>query len=170
MPIHDEPVIGREVSDSATEAEHEPLESRVRGLMETQPYGVLCTHGEGHAYGSLVAFAVSEDLTAAVFATPVTTRKYKLLTEHDRVALVVDNRPDFPDDTMRVRAVTATGTAREVLTAAEREHWSRLLVSKHPSIEAFVAAESCALFRIELARYFFVTRFQEVDVWVPGGP
>ncbi|MBT8489230.1 MAG: pyridoxamine 5'-phosphate oxidase family protein [Gemmatimonadetes bacterium] len=167
MPIQDEPVIGREIDDAATERTPEPLESRVRHLMTTQPYGVLCTHGEGHAYGSLVAFAASEDLTEGVFATPVATRKYKLLSEHEGVALVVDNRPDFPHDTMRVAAITATGAAREVRSEAERRRWATLLVQRHPSLEAFVAAESCALFKIEFARYLFVTRFQEVEQWIP---
>jgi len=168
MTINDEPVIGREIDDSASENARQPLEAKIRHLLTTQSYGVLCTHGEHHAYGSLVAFAVSDDLTKAVFATPVSTRKYRLLTEHDGVALVVDDRPDFPDDMMRVGALTATGIAREVQPGAEREQWAARLVARNPGLEAFVAAASCALFTIEIARVLFVTRFQEVDQWVPG--
>jgi hypothetical protein len=167
MAMNDEPVIGREIEDSAPEDARPPLDERIHHLLTTQPYGVLCTHGEGHAYGSLVAFAVSPDLATAVFATPVSTRKYRLLSEHDRVALVVDNRPAFPDDMMQVAAVTATGIARELHAGAERRRSGGLLVSRHPALESFVAAESCALFEIQLVRFLFVTRFQEVDQWVP---
>lgn len=167
MTINDEPVIGREIPDSKADGARQPLEVKIRHLLTTQAYGVLCTHGEHHAYGSLVAFAVSDDLTTAVFATPVTTRKYRLLTEHEGVALVVDDRPDFPNDMMRVGAVTATGIAREIRPGAEREQWAARLVSRNPGLEAFVAADSCALFTIEFARVLFVTRFQEVDQWVP---
>lgn len=59
-------------------------------LMTSQPYAVLCTQGAGQPYGSVIAFAVNSQLNAAVFAT----HKYRLLTECDQVALVIDNRAD----------------------------------------------------------------------------
>jgi hypothetical protein len=115
----------------------------------------------------MVAFAFSDDLSTAVFATPVATRKYRLLSECDHVALVVDNRPDHPDDMMRVEALTATGRATEVERGPEFDEYSRLLVNRHPRFESFVNAPSCALFRIDIFRFFHVTRFQEVGQWVP---
>jgi len=42
------------------------------------------------------------------------------------------------------------------------------LVERHPQLRSFVAAESCALFRIEVTRFLHVGRFQEVTQWVPG--
>jgi nitroimidazol reductase NimA-like FMN-containing flavoprotein (pyridoxamine 5'-phosphate oxidase superfamily) len=145
-----------------------PVTERIRRLVNTQPYGVLCTHGEDHAYGSLVAHAFAEDLSTAVFATPVATRKYRLLTEHDRVALVVDDRPENPDRMMAVEAITATGRARLVTAADERKPLAQLLLARHPQLRSFLASESCALFRVEILRYFHVARFQEVQQWVPG--
>jgi nitroimidazol reductase NimA-like FMN-containing flavoprotein (pyridoxamine 5'-phosphate oxidase superfamily) len=133
----------------------------------TQPYGVLATHGEGHAYGSLVAFAFSEDLRHVVFATLVATRKYRLLSEHDRVALVVDDRPAHVDQMMDVEAVTVTGRAREVTSDPQRKACAEQLVARHPQLRSFVAAESCAVFQIEVFRYLHVSRFQEVRQWTP---
>ncbi len=151
------------ISDEA----HTQLVERIRRLVTEQPYGVLCTQGQGQPYGSMVAFAFSDDLSTAVFATPVATRKYRLLSECDHVALVVDNRPDHPDDMMRVEALTATGRATEVERGPEFDEYSRLLVNRHPQFESFVNAPSCALFRIDIFRFFHVTRFQEVGQWVP---
>ena len=75
---------------------HESLDSIIRKLVEGQPYAVLCTQGQGQPYGSLVAYAVTPDLAFAVFATPRATRKFRLLSECDRVALLIDNRSRFP--------------------------------------------------------------------------
>jgi uncharacterized protein YhbP (UPF0306 family) len=145
-----------------------PLADRIRRLVTTQPYGVLCTHGEDHAYGALVAHAFSEDLRTAVFATPIATRKFRLLTEHDRVALVIDDRPEKQANMMAVEAITATGRARLVKEGPDRDRCAKMILARHPQLKSFVAADSCAIFRVEIIRYFHVARFQEVQQWVPG--
>jgi hypothetical protein len=110
---------------------------------------------------------MTHDLVSAVFATQKATRKYRLLSECDHVALVVDNRSALPGRLMEVEALTATGRAHEVAAGPEFEQWSRLLTDRHPYLGTFVRSVSCGLFRIEIVRYFYVTRFQEVRQWVP---
>ena len=68
----------------------------IRALVAEEPFAVLCTQGEGQPYGSVVAFAFDHDLKSFVFATPRATRKFRLLSQCDRVALVVDNRGKYP--------------------------------------------------------------------------
>jgi nitroimidazol reductase NimA-like FMN-containing flavoprotein (pyridoxamine 5'-phosphate oxidase superfamily) len=158
-----------EIADEAApdRGPNESLERTIRRLLAGQPYGVLCTQGQGQPYGSLVAYAMTPDLDSAVFSTQRATRKYRLLSECDHVALVVDNRSGLPDQLMDVEAVTATGRAHEVATGPEFEQWSRLLTDRHPYLDTFVRSDSCALFRIDIVRYFHVSRFQEVRQWVP---
>jgi nitroimidazol reductase NimA-like FMN-containing flavoprotein (pyridoxamine 5'-phosphate oxidase superfamily) len=115
-----------------------------------------------------VAFAFSEDLHRAFFATTKATRKYRLLSEHDRIALVVDNRPAHVDQMMNVEAVTVTGRAREVMPGPERVACVEQLVARHPQLRSFFAADSCAVFEIEVFRCLHVSRFQEVRQWVPN--
>lgn len=167
MNRDDEPIL-EAPAPGPTDPESTPLVERIRRLVTTQAYGVLATHGEGHAYGSLVAFAFSEDLRRAFFATPTATRKYRLLSEHDSIALVVDDRPAHVDQMMDVEAITVTGRAREVPPGPERALCAEQLVARHPQLRSFVAAESCAVFEIEVLRYLHVSRFQEVRQWVPG--
>jgi nitroimidazol reductase NimA-like FMN-containing flavoprotein (pyridoxamine 5'-phosphate oxidase superfamily) len=114
-----------------------------------------------------VAFAFSEDLRRAFFATPTATRKYRLLSEHDRIALVVDDRPAHGDQMMEVEAVTVTGRAREVPPGPKRAACAKRLVARHPQLRSFVEADSCAVFEIEVFRYLHVSRFQEVRQWIP---
>lgn len=148
----------------------EDLGRIVKRLVDDQLYGVLCTQGQGQPYGSLVAYAMTPELDTAVFATQRATRKYHLLLECARVALVVDNRSALPGQLMDVEAVTATGLAHEVATGPEFEQWSRLLIDRHTYLDLFVRSASCALFRIDIVRYLHVTRFQEVRQWVPARP
>ena len=148
----------------------EQLDKVIRRLVGSQLYGVLCTQGQGQPYGSLVAYAMTPELDSAVFATQKATRKYRLLSECARVAFVIDNRSALPGQLMEVEAVTATGNAHEVPAGPEFDRWSRLLTDRHPYLNTFVYSESCGLFRIDIVRYFYVTRFQDVRQWVPSRP
>lgn len=143
------------------------VDKAIKRLLDGQLYGVLCTQGQGQPYGALVAYAMTPDLDSAVFATQRGTRKYRLLSACDQVALVIDNRSAFPGQLMDVEAVTATGRAHKMATGPEFERWSRLLTDRHPHLDTFVRSVSCSLFRIDMVRYFHVTRFQEVRQWVP---
>jgi nitroimidazol reductase NimA-like FMN-containing flavoprotein (pyridoxamine 5'-phosphate oxidase superfamily) len=147
--------------------EDHAVRTLVERLVREQPYAVLCTQGEGQPYGSLVALAVTDDLASAVFATPVTTRKYRLLCDCDHVALVIDSRSRSIEDMMQVEAITATGRARQVSPGAEFEQEANLLVSRHPQLKGFVRSPTTAVFHVDIIRYFHVTRFQEVRQWTP---
>jgi nitroimidazol reductase NimA-like FMN-containing flavoprotein (pyridoxamine 5'-phosphate oxidase superfamily) len=165
----DEPVLGPGFDAPYLAPAEEPvvLES-IQALVHHEPFAVLCTQAGGQPYGSLVTFAFSADLGHFVFATPVATRKYRLLSECDHVALLVDNRGSFPDDMMKVSAVTVTGRASQVEPGADYERWAGLLTDRHPYLKAFVQAPSTALFRVDVVRYLHVTRFQEVRQWIPA--
>jgi uncharacterized protein YhbP (UPF0306 family) len=164
----DEPVLGLRLDRPlAAPTRDLEVEALIRALLETERFAVLCTQGEGQPYGSVVAFAFGPDLRSFAFATPVATRKFRLLSECERVALVVDNRGRFPEDMMKVEAITATGRAHQLEPGAEFESWAGRLTARHPYLKAFVKAPSTALFRVDVVRFLHVTRFQEVRQWIP---
>jgi hypothetical protein len=154
-------------SSAGCSTEDHALRDQISHLVEEAAYAVLCTQGDGQPYGSLVALAVTDDLSVAVFATPITTRKYRLLSECEHVALVIDSRARSIEDMMQIEAVTATGRARQVAPGAEFEHEAALLVGRHPQLDLFVRSPTTALFHVDIIRYFHVTRFQEVQQWTP---
>lgn len=166
MAWQDEPIL--DAGNAGEEPDTASAKARVRRLVREQPYAVLCTQGQGQPYGSLVAFAVTDDLRYLVFATPSTTRKFRLLSECQQVALLIDNRSKGIEDLMALEAVTATGRAREVTKDPEFAIWSGLLIQRHPYLESFVLAPSAALIRVEILRYLHVVRFQEVREWIPA--
>jgi nitroimidazol reductase NimA-like FMN-containing flavoprotein (pyridoxamine 5'-phosphate oxidase superfamily) len=148
--------------------EDHALRDQVAQLVREQPYAVLCTQGGGQPYGSLVALAVTDDLSAAVLGTPITTRKYRLLCDCEHVALVIDSRSRSSEDMMQIEAITATGRARQVSRGAAFDQEARLLLGRHPQLELFVRSPTTALFHVDIIRYFHVTRFQEVRQWTPS--
>lgn len=168
MDRYNVPTLGCEFDLEMEESAQDPaVREGIWRLLDEQPFPVLCTQGGGQPYGSVVAYAASEDRKAVTFATSVSTRKYCLLRECEHVALVVDSRAKFPDDMMKVEAITATGRAVQLDPGPEFDRWADLLTTRHPQLKSFVAAPSSALFRIDIIRYLHVTRFQEVHQWIP---
>jgi hypothetical protein len=138
----------------------------IRALLHDQPYAVLCTQSRCEPHGSLIAFAITEDLRTLVFATPVATRKYRCLLECDRVAVVVDNRSTTTVNVMGIEAATALGQASSLAVGADFDRLAALLIQRHPPLADFVRAESSALFRVQVTEYLYVSRFQNVQRWL----
>jgi hypothetical protein len=145
------------------------VESAIRSLVASQPYGVLCTQGDAQPYGSLVALAAGDDLAAFVFATAVETRKYRLLAACDRVALVLDTRSASGTALMDVEALTVTGRAVVVVPGPDRDRWGGLLVARHPALADFVRSPGTAVVRVDVDLCVHVSRFQAVRTWSPPG-
>jgi nitroimidazol reductase NimA-like FMN-containing flavoprotein (pyridoxamine 5'-phosphate oxidase superfamily) len=137
------------------------VEETIRALFKTQKLAVLSTHNSGQPYASLVAFVASGNLEHLYFATARTTRKFHNLEVEPRAAMLMDNRSNQESDIHAAVAVTAIGTAAEVI-GQEREAGARLYLSKHPYLQDFIQAESCALIRLAVETYYFVNRFQQV--------
>jgi nitroimidazol reductase NimA-like FMN-containing flavoprotein (pyridoxamine 5'-phosphate oxidase superfamily) len=167
--MHDEPVLGPEFAvPPVDESSGRTVTEHINALVTEEPFAVLCTQGEGQPYGSVVAFAFDHDLRSFVFATPKATRKFRLLSQCDRVALVVDNRGKYPADLMKVGAVTITGRAQQLDPGPKFDQSARLLTARHPYLKSFIESPSTALFRVSVVRFLHVTRFQEVRQWIPA--
>jgi len=139
----------------------------VQNLLNTQRLAVLSTQMSGRPYSNLIAFAATEDMKDIVFATARATRKYANLTAEARVSLLIDNRSNQESDLGNASAVTILGTAEEVL-GLDRERYLQIYLKKHPSLEEFVTAPTCALIMVKVEKYIVVTQFQEVREIYPG--
>jgi len=140
----------------------EEIESALRDLFASQRLAVLSTHDDdGQPYASLMAFAATDDLRFLLVATGRPTRKYANLSADPRVALLVDSRSNREADIHQAVAVTVLGRAEEV-EGAGRDPLVNLYLAKHPHLEEFVTSPSCVLIRVRVARYYLVSRFQEV--------
>ena len=140
----------------------------IRNLLESQRLAVLSTQDHGQPYCNLMAIAATEDLKYLLFATTRATSKYANLMADSRVAVLVDNRQNDPTDFVAAAALTALGKAWELL-GKERQQFLEVYLRKHPYLEEFAAAPTCALLRVKVEKYIVVTRFQEVrEVQIPA--
>ncbi len=133
----------------------------LQDIMATQNFGVLCTQGGGHPYGTVVCFANSEDLSRIWFSTTRSTRKFTHILEDARVAFVVDSTSNRPSDLFEAVAATGTGRARQ-LSGKERALALAPYLAKHPHLKEFAESPNCALVQVDVDVFHVVTRFQEV--------
>ena len=147
-----------------TETPEDALQQTLRDLTASQRFAVLSTHTSGQPYASLVAFAAGEDLRTLIFATTRATRKYANLSADHRVALLIDSRSNSATDISSAVAATATGVCQE-LSGHEHAAALALYLEKHPHLESFVTAPTCALLQVDVGTYYVVDRFQHVVEW-----
>ncbi len=164
---YDEPIFV-DVTHGNKENSRDQIEAEIRELCVEEPFAVLATQGEGQPYTNLISFAVSESLGQLVFSTPTQTRKHDLISKNRKVSLMIDNRAQQPESINLIRAVTITGAARVIKNPKDIEHWSGLLVKRHSYLEKFIKSPSSSLILVDIIRFFYVRRFQEVYQWVPG--
>jgi len=139
-------------------------------LLRRQRLAVLATlmaDQLGRPYSNLIAFAATEDLRDIFFATTRATRKFANLMAEPRVSLLIDNRTNQETDFGEASAVTVLGTAEEV-TGPDRDGYLQLYLKKHPYLQEFVTAPTCALIRVKVEKYIMVTQFQEVREIYPA--
>ena len=139
----------------------EEIRSRLRDLCISQKLAVVSTQSDGQPYASLVAFAASDDLRHIFFVTARTTRKFANLTKDSRVAVLINSSVNRESDFHDAVSVTVTGTAEEI-EDAERNKVLTLYLSKHPYLEDFAQAPTCAVIRVTTKSYYMVKNFQTV--------
>ena len=139
----------------------ERFRKRLFDLFDAQKLASLSTQKDGQPYASLVAFHAADDVKHLYFVTPKTTRKFANLSVDSRVALMINNSTNTDVDFHEAISVTAVGTANE-LTGADKERVLSQYLAKHPYLEDFARAKTCALVGVRVASYFMVRNFQNV--------
>jgi nitroimidazol reductase NimA-like FMN-containing flavoprotein (pyridoxamine 5'-phosphate oxidase superfamily) len=136
------------------------LRQTLKDVLAAQRLCVLATQGQGQPYGSLVAFAQTDDLRQLVFATNRDTRKFSNLTAEPMVALVIDSRSNSDADLKNAVAVTALGPAREA-AGSDRERLAGVYLAKHPTLAEFIGSPDTAVCAVAVEHYV-VARFSQV--------
>jgi len=150
-------------SPNKKDVQHDPteLQALLTKLFASQNLAIIATTQDQQPYNNLVAFAATDDLKHLVFATPRATRKFAILSKNPKVAMTIDNRQNTTKDFSEAVAVMAIGKAEEV-TGPEKVALLATYVAKHPGLTTFVTSPSCALIRIDVAKYDIVRQFQNV--------
>lgn len=142
----------------------EKYEDVIGKLLLNQRLGVLATDMDGLPYTTLVAFAAINNLHSIVFATLKDTRKFSNIKKNPNVTLLIDNRANKPTDFQNAIAVTAEG--KIISNEAHKSQMKHKFLEKHPYLEEFVNSPNCALLRLQVEKYHYVSHFQNVKILV----
>lgn len=145
----------------------ESTRNAIHRLLRSQQLGVLSTAGAKGPYASLIAFAVSDDNRRLFFVTPRATRKFANITADSRVALLVNNSINRPEDFHQAAAVTAVGHA-SLIAPPELDFVRDRYLARHPYLEEFAYSPSCRFLAIRVERYILAERFQNVTEYRIG--
>ena len=133
---------------------------KIKFLLESQILGVIATDMNGHPYVNLVAFVSTKDLKNIIFATSKNTTKYKNIIQNAKISVLIDNRQNTPSDFEKSVSLTAFGEAEEI--TMNKAFYKKLFLNKHPNLMRFVDLSDCALVKIQVDRYQYVNKFQNI--------
>lgn len=165
---YDEPIYTNKVTLSNND-DAGLVRNDIQSLLDSESFAVLSTQGEGQPYSSLICYAATNDLKQIVFATPSDTRKFNLILKSKNTSMLIDNRSSMPDSLNTISAITITGKANIVEDKTEINKFSNQLISVHPYLRAFVESPTTKIIVVDVCRYFYVRKFQEVIEWSPNG-
>ncbi|TXT53196.1 MAG: Pyridoxamine 5'-phosphate oxidase-related FMN-binding protein [Promethearchaeota archaeon] len=139
---------------------NELLKQKIGKMLEEQRFAVIATQGKTEPYTNLVSFFANKDLKKIYFPTSKNTRKFKNLSKHSRLSILIDNRDNEPVDIENAMTVTAVGET-SVTENAEIIH---LFLQKHPYLKEFTNSNDCRMIEIDIEKYSIVENFQEVKI------
>ena len=159
--LHQKILVKQKEENNDSMNDTEMIKKNLYDLLTSQKLAVLSTNDKGQSYANLVAFVATDDMKELLFATARTTRKYGYLSDNSHVAMLIDSRSHHEADFHEAVAATAIGIAKEI-KGIEKNSLLSLYLNKHPHLVDFVNAPSCALIRVKVSSYYFVSRFQNV--------
>lgn len=159
---YEEPLFIDVRKNSPAGYEAKALEEEIRMLFKSQPFAVLATQGKGITNTSLISFAASYDLKHIVFATPIASGKFNLISSEENVSILVDDRSLQQENINQISALSIFGKAKNISDKNEILKWGEVLIEKHPNLKTFVNAPTTSVVLVKVDRYLYVRKFQEV--------
>jgi len=147
-------------------AKEKDIVKKIKDLIASQPFFVLCTSGKAGPYGSLIAYSHSHDFKTFYFATSKKTKKYRILRQNPKVAAVLDNR-DSGKSFKGLDALTLSGTAEEIYRDSYLDPGITSLKRRHKYLSVFLDDEDTVIFCIKDIRIYYVLDINTVFEWVP---
>jgi nitroimidazol reductase NimA-like FMN-containing flavoprotein (pyridoxamine 5'-phosphate oxidase superfamily) len=137
------------------------VEKRIKKVLDSQSIAVLGTSKDGEPYSCLVGFALTKDMSTAVFATMRQRLKYKYMMANPRVTLMIDDRNEQDSDFNDTTSITIVGSAEDI-EGEDREKYASLLLARQPALTEFVNSPDCAVMKVNIDKLYIVSEFESV--------
>lgn len=146
----------------------EKSQDEIKKILLSEPFAVLSTQGEGQPFSSLISYACSDDFKRIIFATPLATRKFDLISRCSKVSILIDTRSTNPESINDINAITVVGDAKIIKDIQNNASYETLLLKAHPYLETFIKATTTCIIAVDVDTYIYVRKFQEVIEWNPS--
>jgi nitroimidazol reductase NimA-like FMN-containing flavoprotein (pyridoxamine 5'-phosphate oxidase superfamily) len=141
-----------------------PIKQYIEDALQASRLAILATEKDNQPHASLIAITPINGLSQLIFVTSRNTRKFHNLQYNGKVAVLIQGEDLYKSGQQRPVALTAFGTAQEILTS---EH-AKILdthLSRHPDLGNFMQKRDFALILIEVDIYQVVRDIEDVSWW-----
>lgn len=123
----------------------------IQELMQANKICVLATVSEEEPHCSLMSYATDEHCREIYMATLKNTKKYRNLSANASVSLLIDSREKRgTDGNIQTKALTVTGTFQSGMGEQRRTALRKVLLARHPELEAFFANPAAEIIVIKV--------------------
>jgi heme iron utilization protein len=140
------------------------IKEYVEGVLKTSGFAVLATEGNGQPHTSLIAITPFGNFRQLIFATYRNTRKYRNLSQNNKVAVLIDggvfNMKGLKDSVV----LTIIGNTEEI-SIRENEAAYQAHLKRHPEMESFILSSDCALILVSAQSYQVVYGIDDIR-WI----
>lgn len=123
----------------------------ITALIRDNDLCVLATMGADAPHASLMAYICSSDCAEIYLATSVNTLKYKNITAHADVSLLIDSRESAPRS--EIQAVTITGKAEKIDDPTRKALIRDRFYDRHPHLQGLLDQPDVDVIRVRVATF-----------------
>lgn len=127
---------------------------QMKTLLRRKSSCVLATTDGNRPHCSLMAYITSKTVDRLFLVTPRNTRKYRNITHHPKVSLLIDTRGEQPRS--NTHALTLAGTCHTLEDDEEISIVKEAFRRQHPHLHDFICKESVAFLCVELDSFLFL--------------
>jgi nitroimidazol reductase NimA-like FMN-containing flavoprotein (pyridoxamine 5'-phosphate oxidase superfamily) len=141
-----------------------PIKQYIEDALQASRLAVLATEKDNQPHASLIAITPVNGLSQLIFVTSRNTRKFENMALNGKVAVLIQGEDLYKSGQQRPIALTAFGTAQEILTSEHAEILDTHL-SRHPDLGNFMQKRDFALILISVDTYQVVRDIDNVSWW-----
>ncbi len=134
----------------------------VARLWETQQLAVLASSDHGHAYTTLIFYAVADDCKTVVFFIARGSNTYNNLKSDGRASLLIDTREKIAEGFAHVEVLRASGVAWEIKNDKETAKLRDIYRAKNQEMAVFANDPNSALFKLTVSSLNYVVNYEEL--------
>ena len=132
---------------------------QMKTLLRRKSSCVLATTDGNRPHCSLMAYITSKTVDRLFLVTPRNTRKYRNITHHPKVSLLIDTREKAPSS--QAKALTVEGRFCKINEKEKRTQIVAKLLKTHAHLKEFMQDPKAEIICVKINSFLFLNGLQE---------